>query len=551
MDDQTLLAQYIATRDANAFAELTRRYAGLVKGVCIRVLGNSHDAEEVAQECFLELARDAERVHSSVGGWLHRAATTRSLNVLRSRIRRKVREREVGYDPDTAAASNDIGARELHKVIDGALTELPDDLRVPVILHYFDGRSQRDVALELGVNQSTISRRMQDALRHLRETLSRAGYVATTPAMMILMQDQAVTAATESGLVKVAVTGTASKAAGGATLGSCVKGITTASLPFLSFLIFGGWVSLLVAIGLTLYVGRYQPKWVAELFSSLGAPDVYHEPTYCLGRWNWTTPPKDWCLQLRASAAWSVIFLGLTLAFAIGTNQTPWGTVVLGLLVAIGFLAHALRIVHRMSIVRNGNATESNIVQPRNSSTTFSIWERLAGLPSNDPTMTWIDATQLVFIGFGGVAIALTLLIHPAPSRLWPSAMLCGLIGAGMLYSGLWLSRQLARRSTSNSPAADHSSERESHSSGTRAVLATGATIVVALSCWTAWNPGSVRGLSLSLAALQTSMLGWMVYRMTARCQGVGLNIVRSAILFMLASCFVLNSGVCLANWLR
>ena len=54
MDDQTLLSQYVATQDSGAFEELTRRYAGLVKGVCVRLLGNSHDAEEVAQECFLE-----------------------------------------------------------------------------------------------------------------------------------------------------------------------------------------------------------------------------------------------------------------------------------------------------------------------------------------------------------------------------------------------------------------------------------------------------------------------------------------------------------------
>ena len=52
MDDQALLARYVADRDVTAFEELTQRYAGLVKGVCVRVLGNSHDAEEVSQECF-------------------------------------------------------------------------------------------------------------------------------------------------------------------------------------------------------------------------------------------------------------------------------------------------------------------------------------------------------------------------------------------------------------------------------------------------------------------------------------------------------------------
>ena len=59
MDDQTLLSQYVATGDASAFAELTHRYSALVRGICFRLLGNTHDAEEVTQECFFELARHA------------------------------------------------------------------------------------------------------------------------------------------------------------------------------------------------------------------------------------------------------------------------------------------------------------------------------------------------------------------------------------------------------------------------------------------------------------------------------------------------------------
>ena len=100
MDDQTLLSQYVATQDSDAFEELTRRYAGLVKGVCVRLLGNSHDAEEIAQECFLELARNAADVHTSLAGWLRSAATSRSLNAIRSRSRRKIREREFSDDAD-------------------------------------------------------------------------------------------------------------------------------------------------------------------------------------------------------------------------------------------------------------------------------------------------------------------------------------------------------------------------------------------------------------------------------------------------------------------
>jgi len=49
-----LVQQYPRTRNAEAFASLVGRYARLVYGTCLRVLGNEHDAEDVAQECFLE-----------------------------------------------------------------------------------------------------------------------------------------------------------------------------------------------------------------------------------------------------------------------------------------------------------------------------------------------------------------------------------------------------------------------------------------------------------------------------------------------------------------
>lgn len=82
-NDVALLEQYAQTRDAEAFAELVRRYAGAVYGTCLRTTGDPYDTEDVAQECFMELARRAGSVTSSVGGWLHTLATCRSKNAIR------------------------------------------------------------------------------------------------------------------------------------------------------------------------------------------------------------------------------------------------------------------------------------------------------------------------------------------------------------------------------------------------------------------------------------------------------------------------------------
>ena len=548
-DDQSLLSRYTATQDAAAFEELVHRYAGMVKGVCVRLLGNSHDAEEVTQECFLELARHSADVHTSLAGWLHRTATSRSLNALRSRVRRKVREKVFGAEAEAAVPAVDITEPELHWLIQGALKELPEDLRLPMILHYVDGRSQRDVAVQLGVNQSTISRRMQEALQQLREKLTRAGYAASAPAMMVLMQEHAASAATETGLTQVAVSGAAAgKVAGSTTLVSSLKGAATALLPILGYLVLGGWVSLVIAVGLILYVARYRPIWGSEIMSCLGSADLYNQPMFCLGRWDWTTPPEGWRVEVRTSLAWSVMFLGLALAFAIGTSEPPWGTVAMGMVAAAGLFLHSVRLLFRVNSVRCHRPTHVTLIRSADRPTGPRFGGQIAGLQANDPTLTWFDAVQMIAIGLAGVGIAILIFVRPQPGLVWPAVILGGTIGLGMLYSGAWLSRRLILESMDRSIRAPRVIETETRSRGTRRVLATGVAIVVALSFWIVWNPASVRGVPLSLAALQTSILGWMVYRVAASCRTIEPRFIGRLVFVLLVGCFVLNSGVCLAN---
>ena len=57
IDDLTLLRQYAENKDAEAFAELVRRHAGLVRNVCLRVTRNEYDTQDATQECFMDLAR--------------------------------------------------------------------------------------------------------------------------------------------------------------------------------------------------------------------------------------------------------------------------------------------------------------------------------------------------------------------------------------------------------------------------------------------------------------------------------------------------------------
>lgn len=80
-DDLILLRAYAATGDPQAFAELVKRYAGLVFAAAQRICRNVQDAEDVAQGAFLELARQANSITDNVAGWLHCVATRRAASL--------------------------------------------------------------------------------------------------------------------------------------------------------------------------------------------------------------------------------------------------------------------------------------------------------------------------------------------------------------------------------------------------------------------------------------------------------------------------------------
>jgi|GEM_PF-1142163 len=183
MTDRELLGAY-AHGSQEAFAELVDRHAGRVYATCMRLLGNAHSAEDATQAAFLVLARKAPGLDSAtvLAGWLHAVARDVALNLLREESRRRRREKEAAA---MRAGSQTSGApaEALRAGLDAALAALPAAQRQVLLLRHCYGRTEAEVAAELGWSRSRISVTLSRAVEALRAKLSRRGVAVPAAAM--------------------------------------------------------------------------------------------------------------------------------------------------------------------------------------------------------------------------------------------------------------------------------------------------------------------------------------------------------------------------------
>src|SRR3954469_10995424 len=91
-NDFALLDRFATSGDEEAFAEIVRRYAGIVYATSYRVTQDRGRAEDVSQEVFFRLLRRPQAVSQSLGGWLHQRATRLARNAVGREPPRRKRE---------------------------------------------------------------------------------------------------------------------------------------------------------------------------------------------------------------------------------------------------------------------------------------------------------------------------------------------------------------------------------------------------------------------------------------------------------------------------
>jgi len=170
--DDVLLRQFVAAGDEQAFGELVRRHSGLVLGVCRRTLRDQHDAEEAFQATFMVLAAKAARVRvaHTVGPWLYGVAYRIAIRAAAKRARR----REAALPEDVTMIEDALqNVAECHwrRVLDDELNLLPEKYRSAVVLHYLLGKTNNEVAAELGLSVRTVEGRQRRGKELLKRRL--------------------------------------------------------------------------------------------------------------------------------------------------------------------------------------------------------------------------------------------------------------------------------------------------------------------------------------------------------------------------------------------
>ncbi len=163
--------------DQRAFAELYDASAPRVFGLVLRILVDRAQAEEVAQEVYLEAWRRAERFDPARGAaisWLLQIAHARAVDRVRSSQAQRDRDARIGLR-DTAVPIDDVAERVETSLESArarrALSELSAAQREAIELAYFGGLTQTEIAERIGAPLGTVKTRMRDGMRRLRELL--------------------------------------------------------------------------------------------------------------------------------------------------------------------------------------------------------------------------------------------------------------------------------------------------------------------------------------------------------------------------------------------
>jgi RNA polymerase sigma-70 factor (ECF subfamily) len=152
--------------DKNAYALLVDNYYKQIFLVCLGVVGNIHDAEDIAQETILKGFQEISKLRKSTQfvPWITKIAKNLSINF----IRRKQRGRQIIEESTKQPGKEQYPNENLQR----AIADLPMEIRLPLVMYYFDGQSVNKVAENLDMSTSAVYSKLREAIKELHKLLA-------------------------------------------------------------------------------------------------------------------------------------------------------------------------------------------------------------------------------------------------------------------------------------------------------------------------------------------------------------------------------------------
>jgi RNA polymerase sigma-70 factor (sigma-E family) len=156
-----------AASEVDFTAYVNERHAALY-ATAYHLTGDRHEAEDLLQSALFSTYRAWDRISdkAAVGGYLRRTMTNLHISAWR---RRKLNEYPTEELPETAADADTMSGTELRAVLWQALARLPEMQRTMLVLRYYEGRTDPEIADILGISVGTVKSSIWRSLRRLRE----------------------------------------------------------------------------------------------------------------------------------------------------------------------------------------------------------------------------------------------------------------------------------------------------------------------------------------------------------------------------------------------
>jgi RNA polymerase sigma-70 factor (ECF subfamily) len=171
----------IQSGDADALSQLYDRYNGIMKALILRIIHNETEADDLLQEVFMEIWKQAKNFSAEKGkplGWMVTLTRRRAIDALRKKQAYARAEERLQAQPEQQplawvqnATENDIEAGDTRALMAKVINSLPEAQQQVIELAFFQGMSQREIAFHTNIPLGTVKTRLELGLKKIYDGL--------------------------------------------------------------------------------------------------------------------------------------------------------------------------------------------------------------------------------------------------------------------------------------------------------------------------------------------------------------------------------------------